>query len=367
MTVPDEERAAPSAPDATSRAPATTPRLSAIGDLVGRVALPLRPSRAEPDPAPLDELFPAAGERTAYVTRFSWLIVLSAAIAGFGLIGDSEAVVIGAMLVAPLMNPILAASSALVRAESPRLAEAVAVLVWGSVAAIAVGWLVALVAGGSIVSADSLPAQVVARTSPGLLDLGVAVAAGAAGGYVVPRRQAIAALPGVGIAVALVPPLATVGITLEEGATAEARGALLLYLTNLAAIVFSASIVLLASGYGPTHDRARLRVQVGLATSLLAVVGVAVPLTVHTLATVADNRLKAAVADAVADWDSTVEILSIEADDRHGPSSVTVRVAGPNPPLPAWQLAEQIRDRHGGPIDLTLFHEIDEVFEVSAR
>jgi uncharacterized membrane protein len=101
-----------------------------------------------------------------------------------------------------------------------------------------------------------------ARTFPGLLDLGIAVTAGAAAGYILPRRSATSALPGVGIAVALVPPLAVVGITLEADARTESANALLLYGTNLAAIVFSAAVMLLLSGFRPHVRRSRVRLVV---------------------------------------------------------------------------------------------------------
>ena len=88
--------------------------------------------------------------------------------------------------------------------------------------------------------------------------LGIAVTAGAAAGYILPRRSAMGALPGVGIAVALVPPLVVVGITWEADATSESLNALLLYGTNLAAIVFSAAVMLLFAGFRPRLRRSRV-------------------------------------------------------------------------------------------------------------
>jgi hypothetical protein len=86
-----------------------------------------------------------------------------------------------------------------------------------------VGYVTSEVASDAVRGTADLPREVKARTFPGLLDLGMAVTAGAAAGYILPRRSATSALPGVGIAVALVPPLATVGITFELGAGAESR------------------------------------------------------------------------------------------------------------------------------------------------
>ncbi|MFQ5426741.1 MAG: DUF389 domain-containing protein, partial [Gaiellales bacterium] len=208
------------------------------------------------------DLFYEDDRRAPFIRRFLRLTIASAAIAAFGLLTNSAAVVIGAMLVAPLMTPILATAAALVHGQVRRLVEANVLLLTGTVAAIAVGWLLAKIGSGAI-SEDDLTAQLLARTSPGLLDLGIAVAAGAAAAYILTDRGAGSALPGVAIAVALVPPLATAGITLELGSTSDTRGALLLFSTNFAAIVLSAATVFGLSGFvaGQVRASARRRVR----------------------------------------------------------------------------------------------------------
>jgi uncharacterized hydrophobic protein (TIGR00271 family) len=198
----------------------------------------------------VDQVYFAGSERMQRLLRFAILIVLSTAIAAFGLLADSTAVVIGAMLVAPLMTPILGMAVSLVLTEPDRLAASARTVAVGAAGAIAVGWLISWVASGGI-TADNLPGEVLSRTSPGLLDLGVAVAAGLAGGYLMIDREAAASAAGVAIAVALVPPLASVGICLENGAFGLGGGALLLFSTNPVAIVFSAAIVVLVAGIMP--------------------------------------------------------------------------------------------------------------------
>ena len=173
----------------------------------------------------LNELFFEGREWRPFLFRFGTLIVLSTTIAALGLIGNSAAVVIGAMLVAPLMTPILAVAAALVHGQARRLVVSFAVLIGGTLAAIGTGWVVSSVAPGTVTATELTP-ELLARTVPSLLDLGVAIAAGLAGGYVLTHPRAGSSLPGVAIAVALVPPLATVGISLELGATASAEGAL---------------------------------------------------------------------------------------------------------------------------------------------
>ncbi len=157
-------------------------------------------------------------------------------------------VVIGAMLVAPLMTPILAAAAATVRADNRELRRcrrhhharhgaghrsSATSSVWLAGDADLGHRRPAGRAGG-----PHLPRVCSTSASPS--------APARPPGYIVPRRSAVSALPGVGIAVALVPPLATVGITWELGRSTDALNALLLFLTNLAAIVFSASIMLFA-------------------------------------------------------------------------------------------------------------------------
>ncbi len=214
---------------------------------------------------------------------------------------------------------------------------------------------------------DALPAEVEARTFPGLLDLGIAVTAGAAAGYITPRRSATGALPGVGIAVALVPPLATVGITFQLGDGDDAGNALLLFATNLAAIIFAASIMLLLAGFRPHTRVSRRMLGARILVTLSAVGAVAVPLTVHTQSTVEDTQLRATVSDAVAEWDATVRVVALDADVAGGEATVELLVAGPNEPREVWRLAESIRDGFGGPVELDLQFERDQRFQVSAR
>jgi len=343
-------------------------RLTPLGSIAVwiRDAVQREPSSDEHDA--IEELIPQGGpEFTEYVVRFSLLIVLSASIAAFGLLADSAAVVIGAMLVAPLMTPITAAAAATVTARNERLWRALAVVAWGTVLAVAVGWLIALIAGGSVVDPRELPGEVRARTFPTLLDLGVAVAAGAAAGYILPRRSTSGALPGVGIAVALVPPLATVGITAQLGLGTDSRNAFLLFLTNLAAIIFSAGVALALTGFRPKQFRGRRALRTRMVITLVTVAVVAIPLTFHTRTTLEDLRLRRAVTDAVSAWDNEVRIVELTADAYDNRASVELLVVGRGEPRPAWQLAEEIQDRFDAAVDLRLLYQRDELYSVSVR
>ena len=174
---------------------------------------------------------------------FMILITLSTLIASFGLIQNSTAVVIGAMLVAPLMTPLLGGGLALVQGNLPLMRSCVRAIVYGFCAALVVGWLSGLVA-----PIGELTSELASRGGPTLLDMGVAFASGVAASYCIARPGLSSALAGVAIAAALVPPIATVGISVALGETANALGATLLFATNVVAIVLGAALNFFANG-----------------------------------------------------------------------------------------------------------------------
>ncbi len=180
-----------------------------------------------------------------FARRFAALMTMSVLIAVMGLLADSTAVVIGAMLVAPLMSPVLGAAAALVLGYRRQVVRQIVVLTVGSAGAVGLAALTSLAFPGTM---DPLPAEILARTSPNMLDLGIALAAGAAGAYTHIRRAAADAITGVAVAVALVPPLAVVGICLEIGSYDLAAGAVLLFLANVTGIIMSAALTFLVCG-----------------------------------------------------------------------------------------------------------------------
>lgn len=162
---------------------------------------------------------------------FFVLVATSTVIATFGLLLDSPAVVIGAMLVAPLMTPIFSLSVALIRGRARLLERAVATEAYGVGMAIGMAILI-----GLLVPEPDLTPEILARTQPTLFDLAVALAAGLAGAFALVREEVSPALPGVAIAVALLPPLAVVGLGLSMRRWDVAGGALVLFLANFVAI-----------------------------------------------------------------------------------------------------------------------------------
>ena len=184
-------------------------------------------------------------------TEYFVLVALSCAIATFGLITDAPAVVIGSMLVAPLLPPVLGLSLATATRRPQGWAQAFAALAIGAAAAVVLSAVIAWVAHGSFGLLNSLPHEVLARTQPTWFDLGIALAGGAVGAYAMSKPSLAGALPGVSIATALMPPLCVVGIGLAVGNPAVLAGAFTLFLINIAAIILAGLIMFVWLGFRP--------------------------------------------------------------------------------------------------------------------
>ena len=175
--------------------------------------------------------------------RFYILVTISTLIASFGLIANSTAVVIGAMLVAPLMTPIFGMSLALVRGETHLLLKAARAEIVGVVAAVSMAFVL-----GSLLGDIEPTPEMLSRTRPNLFDLLVAVLAGFAGAFALVNEKISPALPGVAIATAIVPPLANSGICLAMGEVRGGFGSFLLFFANFLSILIVASGTFVLSG-----------------------------------------------------------------------------------------------------------------------
>ena len=319
-------------------------------------------TQAERDDVVAD-LFVDPDNARAYLWRFFVLLLLSTLIATLGLVANSVAVIIGAMLLAPLMTPILAVAASLVLADMKALVTSAAILVAGILAAVATAAGATWIGLGDLTIASALPTEIVGRTLPSLLDLGVAVSAGLAAGYVVTHRRVLASLPGVAIAVALVPPLATVGITLELGDREAAQGAMLLFVTNLVAIVLSAIVMLRWAGFAPPEvgPRATRSTRIGIVVSLALLVAIAVPLTLHTRQVILNQGFAQTVGREVLRLDPNSQIVELDASvsgsNRAAVSALLATTSAD--PIPAWALAEALAEQTGRVVDVDLRIEVN--------
>jgi uncharacterized hydrophobic protein (TIGR00271 family) len=251
------------------------------------------------------------------------LIVLSCLIAALGLLLDSPAVVIGAMLVAPLMSPIMGSAVGLVVGDLRLIRVAVEAVFKGATLAALVAAFVGVASPLKAVTGEML-----ARSQPTLLDLGVALASGMAGAYAVARKEVSAALPGVAIAAALMPPLATVGLGFSLGELRVAGGALLLFAANVAAIVLAAGLVFFFLGIRPRSwgEDSRRQLQHRLIAMGLALLAIAVPLALIMAGVVRDASLerdaRRMLTLQLAEADG--ELVSVEIEHSAGEALVVV-------------------------------------------
>lgn len=179
---------------------------------------------------------------------FIALTCLSTMIATGGLIQNSAAVVIGAMLVAPLMTPLLGIGLSLVQGNLILMRTAVQSVIRGFLLAVGIAF-----AAGWIWSDPQITSEMAARGAPGILDLMVAFVSGMAAAYAIGRPNLLSALPGVAIAAALVPPIATLGISLASGQWWLSLGSGVLFATNIVSIVLGTACSFLAVGIRGSH------------------------------------------------------------------------------------------------------------------
>ena len=190
------------------------------------------------------ELFQILRDDSKLNTQYLMLMFLSTLLASIGLFANSTAVVIGAMVLAPLMTPIVSLSMGILRGEQDMIKGAIFKIFIGILVAISASALMAV-----LLPQVNLTGEIKARINPTLLDLGVAVFSGIAAAYSKSHKSIRDSLAGVAIAVALVPPLATAGIGLGRGEFYVFYGAFLLFFTNLIGITLASTITFQFLGF----------------------------------------------------------------------------------------------------------------------
>ncbi|MCY9786755.1 DUF389 domain-containing protein [Nocardiopsis sp. EMB25] len=274
----------------------------------------------------VEDLDLSAGDSRAKRSAFWTMLTLSSVIAAGGVITDSTATVIGAMIIAPLATPIMGIALGSVQR---RRTGSVRIVLFGCLLVIGVGLVfsVALPESYDLLSNG----QISGRTSPGLMDLVSAVATGLAGALALSRRDVAAVLPGVAIAISLVPPLVVAGVCLGHLAFWPAMGALVLFLSNLFGLVSAGMAVFAVVGYGAGGARRATR-RTRLAMALLFTV-VFIPLVGNTTVTILVDLWTARAKEAAGEWLADTPGSSVTRVDMVSRTiHVHVRSSGDLPP-----------------------------------
>jgi uncharacterized hydrophobic protein (TIGR00271 family) len=268
--------------------------------------------------------------RRHYLIRMAVLMILSTFIATSGLLSDSAAVVIGAMLVAPMMNPVMGAAGSVVMGWSSRFYRSIILVLSMGVVAVLLSMAITVLSPDIVF----MPEQVMARTRPTFYDLLIALAAGSAGAYTITHKES-GAIPGVAVAVALLPPLASAGVLIVSSEPELALRAVVLFLTNLIAMVLAGALTFMACGVSPAsarrHSAAFIKSQLWL--FVLLMIAVSVPLYFYSESVIFNSEYKAAKSELLQTWlkenDQTLTGIDIRVEDR----VIFLELEGPNPPV----------------------------------
>ncbi|NDJ74783.1 MAG: DUF389 domain-containing protein [Chloroflexi bacterium] len=313
--------------------------LSAVQQLRRRIVTRFSPVLT---PSERTEVIRQASELSLTGINYIVLTVISALLACFGLLQNSAAVIIGAMLVAPLMSPLMAVSVSVLQGRLRVVRTAMIT----TLAGVAMGLGVAFVLG-LVYPIDTPTTEMLARGQPSVLDMGVALASGAVGAYAMARKDIPAALAGVAIAAALVPPLCTIGLALAFGELGLAAGAGLLFTTNIVSISLAGAVVFAWLGIRPARGN-RTRQQVIISLLVLSVL--AVPLGNTFIDVARTSQETSEVRSVLEDQFPDSDVIEVELQD----DDVTATIRSENEitraDVEAAELA--LKDKLGHDVDL---------------
>ena len=251
------------------------------------------------------------------------MLFLSGVIATLGLLAGSTAAIIGAMIVAPLMGPIVGMAFAITMGNRRLLKRAGLSVFTGALLTIATAYLIC-----QMVGINSINPEILERTRPTLIDLAIGLAAGSAGSFGKTRREVADALPGVAIAVALVPPLSVIGIGLAFQDSSIFFGSTLLFLTNLAGIVLSGGLIFIWQDYGSIR-----RAKKGLTASTATVLLLGVPLGFAMKDLIIEERARTLVGRLIREETLTfsdTDIRRLRVSSLGGDLRIDLEVAAPS-------------------------------------
>ncbi|KRG72036.1 TIGR00341 family protein [Pseudoxanthomonas dokdonensis] len=244
--------------------------------------------------------------------RYAFMVLMSCGIAMLGLLQNSVAVIIGAMLISPLMGPIVELGMSLATFDFRSMRDALRTLLVGICLALLISFLIVLVSPLQ----DPTP-EILARTEPTLFDLLVAIFSGLAGAYATITRKG-ETIVGVAIATALMPPLAVVGFGIAIGNATIAGGAAFLFMTNLLAIALSVTIMARWYHFGH-HDSPKQTVwQAILIIGAFVLLSVPLGLALHDIAErgLAERSIKVALEKAASAGNGQLTTLRVNRTEQ---------------------------------------------------
>lgn len=299
------------------------------------------------------KMFISGPQSARRLTNFFVLLLLATVIATYGLIADSTASVIGAMIVAPLMGPIMATAAAVVMGSAQRALHSLALVVAGVSGVIGVSMALTWIVPDVAISFTE-NSQLASRIAPGILSLLTALASGAAGAFITAREEIADSMGGVAIAISLVPPLCVVGIALRMGELGPASGALMLFITNFLAILLAGGLTFLLGGLGRlaiTDENVRTRRR-AFSMVTVATLLIAIPLSITTYHVVNAAFEEQAALQEVDAWldGAAYHIIAVTVNDR----TVVVTVDGSGELRPLKELANTLALTLKRPVQVNL-------------
>lgn len=285
------------------------------------------------------------------------LIVGSCMIATFGLLANSAAVIIGAMIVAPLMLPIRGMAFGALEGNLRLFRTGLIAIIAGTLIAVAISWLI-----GVLVGLPEFGSEILSRSRPTLLDLGVAIAAGGISGFAKVEPKISSTLAGTAISVALMPPVCVIGLGLSQANWSLSLGATLLYLTNLLGITLSCMLIFLATGYTPLY-----RAKKALSWTVALTVILLVPLGISFFQLTRQAQLEASLKRALLNRTITFQrlvLINSDVDWLSDPPVVRLSVRSREPVTPRQvMLLEEFLAKEMGQ-HFTLVFEVGQIEEV---
>jgi len=296
-------------------------------------------------------------EESKFDLPFLVLIIGSCIIATLGLLSNSTAVIIGAMVVAPLMLPIRALAFAAIEGDILLFRQSLISIISGTIVAVFLSFAL-----GYISDIPIFGSEIFARSKPNLLDLGIAIAAGGISAYAIIEPKVSPTVAGTAIAVALMPPVCVVGLGLSQANWLLSFGATLLYLTNLLGITLSCMVTFLLQGYTPMVQAKTALVLAGVLTSILLI-----PLGISFVDLVRQSRLESSLRQALVNRTITfqrVELAGLSTNWLVNPPEVRLFVRAKEEITPRQvELVEEFVSRIMGQ-PFTLIFEVNQVQEV---